>query len=41
MDVKEANELISQISDVFDYQVQKRGLLESQLFPVTAYMYFF
>lgn len=38
MDVKEANELISQISDVFDYQVQKRGLLESQLFPVTAYI---
>ena len=38
MDVKETNTLITHISDVFDYQIQKRGLLESQLFPVTAYI---
>jgi len=38
MNVKEANELITYISDVFDYQVTSRGLLESQLFPVTAYI---
>jgi hypothetical protein len=38
MNVKEANELITYLSDVFDYQVQTRGLLETQLFPVTAYI---
>ncbi len=38
MNVKEANELISHLSDVIDSQVNKRGLVESQLFPVTAYI---
>jgi hypothetical protein len=38
MNVKETNELISHISEVFDYLVNKRGLLETQLFPVTAYI---
>lgn len=38
MDVKSTNELISHISEVVDYQVQSRGLLETQLFPVTAYI---
>ena len=38
MNVKEANELITYVSDVFDYQVRTRGLLETQLFPVTAYI---
>ncbi len=38
MNVKETNELISHASELIDYQVSKRGLLESQLFPVTAYI---
>jgi hypothetical protein len=38
MNVKEANELIEHASELADYQVSKRGLLESQLFPVTAYI---
>ncbi|MHA2182724.1 MAG: hypothetical protein ACXAAH_14990 [Promethearchaeota archaeon] len=38
MNVKEANDLISHTSELVDYQVSKRGLLESQLFPVTAYI---
>ena len=38
MNVKEANELIAHASELVDYQVSKRGLLESQLFPVTAYI---
>ncbi len=38
MNIKEVNELISHISEIIDYQVKKRGLLESQLFPVTAYV---
>jgi hypothetical protein len=38
MNVKETNELISHLSELIDYQVSKRGLLESQLFPVTAYI---
>jgi hypothetical protein len=38
MDVKETNELIAHVSEIIDYQVSKRGLLESQLFPVTAYI---
>lgn len=38
MNVKEANELITQASELVDYQVSRRGLLESQLFPVTAYI---
>lgn len=38
MNVKEANELIYHISETLDEQIQKRGLLESQLFPVTAYI---
>jgi len=38
MNVKEANELIAHASEIVDYQVSKRGLLETQLFPVTAYI---
>ena len=38
MNVKEANEIIAHASELIDYQVTKRGLLESQLFPVTAYI---
>lgn len=38
MKVDEANKLISQVSEIVDYQVGKRGLLETQLFPVTAYI---
>jgi len=38
MNVKETNELIVHVSEIIDYQVSKRGLLESQLFPVTAYI---
>ena len=38
MNVKEANELIFHASEIVDYQVSKRGLLETQLFPVTAYI---
>jgi hypothetical protein len=38
MNVKEANELIRYTSDVLDKQISDRGLLESQLFPVTAYI---
>ena len=38
MNIKEVNDLISHISEIIDYQVKKRGLLESQLFPVTAYV---
>ena len=38
MNIKEANELIAHASELVDYQVSKRGLLESQLFPVTAYI---
>ncbi len=38
MNIKEANELITKASELVDYQVSKRGLLESQLFPVTAYI---
>jgi hypothetical protein len=38
MDIKEANELITHASELVDYQVSRRGLLESQLFPVTAYI---
>ena len=38
MNVKEANELISHVSETLDEQIKKRGLLESQLFPVTAYI---
>jgi hypothetical protein len=36
--VKEVNELIAHASELVDYQVSKRGLLETQLFPVTAYI---
>nr|MDO8135165.1 hypothetical protein [Candidatus Njordarchaeum guaymaensis] len=36
--VKETNELIGHLSEVVDYQVTSRGLLESKLFPVTAYI---
>jgi len=36
--VEEANILIAKASELVDYQVSKRGLLESQLFPVTAYI---
>jgi len=38
MNVKETNELITHAYELIDYQVSKRGLLESQLFPVTAYI---
>ena len=38
MDIKEANKLIAHASELVDYQVSKRGLLETQLFPVTAYI---
>ncbi|MFX0040143.1 MAG: hypothetical protein ACFFCY_05315 [Promethearchaeota archaeon] len=38
MNVKEINDLIAHVSELIDYQVSKRGLLESQLFPVTAYI---
>ncbi len=38
MNVQEANEIIKHASELIDYQVSKRGLLESQLFPVTAYI---
>jgi len=38
MEIKEANELIAHASELVDYQVSKRGLLETQLFPVTAYI---
>ena len=38
MNIKEANKLIAHASELVDYQVSKRGLLESQLFPVTAYI---
>ncbi len=38
MSIAEANKLIPHISRVVDYQVTSRGLLESQLFPVTAYI---
>jgi len=38
MDIKEANELIAHASELVDYQISKRGLLETQLFPVTAYI---
>ena len=38
MNVNEANELIKKASELVDFQVSKRGLLETQLFPVTAYI---
>jgi hypothetical protein len=38
LNLNEANELIAKASELVDYQVSKRGLLESQLFPVTAYI---
>ena len=38
MNVQIANELIAHASELVDYQVSKRGLLETQLFPVTAYI---
>ncbi len=38
MDIKAANELIARASELVDYQVSRRGLLESKLFPVTAYI---
>ncbi|MEJ2251285.1 MAG: hypothetical protein P8Y70_12855 [Candidatus Lokiarchaeota archaeon] len=38
MNVKETNDLIRYTSDVLDKQISERGLLESQLFPVTAYI---
>ena len=38
MDIKSANDLIAHASELVDYQVSRRGLLETQLFPVTAYI---
>ena len=38
MDIITANELIARASELVDYQVSRRGLLESKLFPVTAYI---
>jgi len=38
MNVKEANELIAYVNDVLEYHILNRGLLESKIFPVTAYI---
>lgn len=38
MEYSDFNKLITHASELVDYQVSKRGLLESQLFPVTAYI---
>ncbi len=38
MDLIETNKQIRYLSNVIDYQVTSRGLVESQLFPVTAYI---
>ena len=38
MNVKEANELIAYVNDVLEYHILHRGLLESKIFPVTAYI---
>ncbi len=38
MDIKEANELIREVNDVFEYHILHRGLLESKIFPVTSYI---
>jgi len=38
LNVREFNELIAHASELVDYQISKRGLLETQLFPVTAYI---
>ncbi|MHA1671569.1 MAG: hypothetical protein ACTSV5_13495 [Promethearchaeota archaeon] len=38
INVKKINDLIAHASELVDYQVSKRGLLETQLFPVTAYI---
>lgn len=38
MNIQEANKFIAHASELVDYQVSKRGLLETQLFPVTAYI---
>ncbi len=38
MNITETNEQLRYLSGVIDYQVTSRGLVESQLFPVTAYI---
>lgn len=38
MNVKEANEVIKYINDIFEHLITHRGLLESKIFPVTAYI---
>ncbi|MBD3197258.1 MAG: hypothetical protein GF317_19545 [Candidatus Lokiarchaeota archaeon] len=38
MNIKHANKIIAHVSETLDAQINKRGLLESQLFPVTAYI---
>lgn len=38
MNTSEANNLLMHLSEHIDNQVNKRGLVESQLFPVTAYI---
>ncbi|TFG07181.1 MAG: hypothetical protein EU539_05700 [Promethearchaeota archaeon] len=38
MDIKETNELIAHVNEIFEYQILNRTLLESKLFPVTAYI---
>ena len=38
MDIQEANELLTEINDIFEYHITHRGLLESKIFPVTAYI---
>lgn len=38
MHIKEANELIREVNDIFEYNILHRGLLESKIFPVTSYI---
>ena len=38
MDIQEANKLLTEINDIFEYHITHRGLLESKIFPVTAYI---
>ena len=38
MEIKEANELIKEVNDEFEYLITHRGLLESKIFPVTSYI---
>jgi hypothetical protein len=38
MEIKEANEIIKELNDIFEYHILHRGLLESKIFPVTSYI---